>query len=272
MSDCDHSLAAFAPITLDEANQLAELQTRVDRKYLVDEATLVQLLEALQPTMNALDIDGSHTSGYHSTYFDTPALALYSAAVQGRRHRYKIRSRSYGESGPCFLEVKAKGRRGLNVKSRIGYRRCDQDKITIDGSYFIEEATGLSDLAPALVPVLTTAYNRSTLIDPANQTRVTIDRGLRCGDGAGGEASLHAFIIETKSSGAPAAADKWLWRNHVRPTKISKFGTGLGALRPELGANKWHRVLNRYWQTTFSDSQRSHKDFRPQSQTALIGS
>ncbi len=248
MSPVDEALATFEPINLAGANGVAALQTRVDRKYLVDDTTLWELLDSLAPTVRVLEIDGEHSCDYRSTYFDTDDFALYRAAVQGRRQRYKVRSRTYGETGPCFLEVKAKGRRGSNVKSRIAYCRADHQSITADGHDFIEETTGGHDLASALVPVLTTQYMRSTLIDPASRTRLTFDRGLRCTDEAGAAASLGGIVVETKSARAPSAADQWLWRHHVRPTKISKFGTGLGAIHPELGANKWHRTIARHWQ------------------------
>ncbi len=248
MSSIDQALATFEPISLPGANDVAELQTRIDRKYLVDEATLWELLDAMDPTLRVLEIDGEHSCDYRSTYFDTEDLALYRAAVQGRRQRYKIRSRTYGDTGPCFLEVKAKGRRGTNVKSRIRYCRQDHHAITSDGHDFVEAVTG-SDLASALLPVLTTEYTRTTLIDPTSRTRLTFDRHLRCTDDVGGEATLGAFVVETKSARAPSAADRWLWQHHVRPTKISKFCTGLAAIRPELPANKWHRVIARHWQT-----------------------
>jgi hypothetical protein len=246
MSAIDHALAAFDPISLEGANDIAALQTRIDRKYLVDEQTLLRLLDALAPTIRVLEIDGEHSCGYRSTYFDTEDLTLYRAAVQGRRRRYKVRSRAYGDAGPCFLEVKAKGPHGSNVKSRIDYCRRDRLAITPDGHHFVEEITGGHDLASALVPTLTTEYSRSTLIDAASRTRLTFDRQLRCTDEDGNAAVLDAIVVETKSARAPSAADQWLWQHHVRPTKISKFGTGLAALRPELPANKWHRVLARF--------------------------
>jgi len=249
MSSIDHALAAFEPISLGRANEIAELQTRIDRKYLVDEATLWELLDTLTPTVRVLGIDGEQSCDYRSTYFDTEDLALYRAAVQGRRQRYKVRSRMYGDTGPCFLEVKAKGRRGTNMKSRIDYCRRDHHTITTDGHDFIEEITGGHDLASALRPVLTTEYKRSTLIDPTSRTRLTFDRRLRCTDAVGGEATLNAIVVETKSAGAASAADRWLWLHHVRPTKISKFCTGLAAIRPELPANKWHRIIDRHWRT-----------------------
>lgn len=246
MTTVGRTLDSFEPISLVDANGVAELQTRVDRKYLVDEATLEGLLEALDPTL-VLEIDGQRSFDYRSTYFDTADFALYRAAVQGRRRRYKVRSRTYGATGPCFLEVKAKGRRGANVKSRVGYHRSDHDVITPDGTAFIGQVTGRHDLASALVPVLTTGYTRSTLIDPASRTRLTVDRRLRCADRVGGEAVLDAIVVETKSARTPTLADQWLWQHHVRPTRISKFGTGLAAIRPDLPANKWHRTIARHW-------------------------
>jgi hypothetical protein len=266
MSPLDEALATFEPISLAGANDVAALQTRIDRKYLVEEATLRELLDASAPTLRVLEIDGELSCDYRSTYFDTDDFALYRAAVQGRRQRYKVRSRTYGETGPCFLEVKAKGRRGANVKSRIGYCRRDHDAITADGHDFIEEITGGHDLASALQPVLTTEYTRSTLIDPTSRTRLTFDRRLRCTDGIGGAAVLDAIVVETKSARAPSPADQWLWTHHVRPSKISKFGTGLAAIRPELPANKWHRIIARHWHT---DSCTPAAQFLPDLSVAL---
>jgi hypothetical protein len=257
MRSIDRALAAFEPISLDGANQIAELQTRIDRKYLVDEATLGELLDAVSPAVRVLEIDDRRSCEYRSTYFDTEDLSLFRAAAQGRRHRYKVRSRRYGDTGPCYLEVKAKGRRDANVKSRIAYCRSNHDAITPDGRDFVEEMTGFHDLASALLPVLSTAYERSTLIDPVSRTRLTVDRRVRCAgrlgsplDGeVGGETVLDGIVVETKSARAPSAADQWLWRHHVRPTKISKFCTGLAAIHPDLPANKWHRVIARHWMT-----------------------
>ena len=247
MSSIDHALATFAPISLDGANDIAELQTRTDRKYVLDESTLWELLDALAPTVRVLEIDGRHGCAYSSTYFDTEDLTLYRAAVQGRRRRFKVRSRTYGDTGPCFLEVKAKGGRGYNVKSRVKCARGDRDEITADGLDFVTSLTGDADLASALRPVLVTDYTRSTLIDPADCTRLTFDRQLRCTDRRGESAVLDGVVVETKSAGAPSAADRWLWRHQVRPTKVSKFSTGLAVLRPDLPANKWHRVIDRHW-------------------------
>ncbi|MGB3685880.1 MAG: polyphosphate polymerase domain-containing protein [Ornithinimicrobium sp.] len=254
MSSIDQALAAFDPISLEGAHEIAELQTRIDRKYLVDDATLGGLLAGVDPGHRVLEIDGERAFTYHSTYFDTADLDLFRAAVQGRRQRFKVRTRTYGEAGPCFLEVKMKGRRGTSVKTRIDYCRHARDTITTTGDDFVGQITGRRDLAAALRPVLSTDYLRSTLINPATHTRLTFDRGLTCTDVEGHYAGLDAIVVETKSTRAPSAADEWLWRHRIRPTKISKFCTGLATIRPDLPSNKWHRVIERHWSAPLTGS------------------
>jgi hypothetical protein len=62
MNSIDHALATFEPISLDGANDIAALQTRIDRKYLVTESMLWQLLDSLAPTVRVLEIEGEGPS------------------------------------------------------------------------------------------------------------------------------------------------------------------------------------------------------------------
>ena len=96
--------------------------------------------------------------------------------------------------------MKAKGGRGANVKSRIQCSRADRDGITPDGLDFVAGLVGDVELAAALRPVLTTDYTRITLIDPADRTRLTFDRQLRCTGTGGTSAVLDVIIVETKSA------------------------------------------------------------------------
>lgn len=247
MSAPDHAVAAFDPISLEAANATADLQTRVDRKYLLDEPALIGLLAGVGPAVRVLDCDGERATTYRSTYFDTVDFALFRAAAQGRRQRFKVRSRTYGERGPSFFEVKARGIRGTTVKSRIDYAHHDRDTVTPDGRQFVAAATGRPDLAAALRPALCTAYHRTTLIDPISHTRLTFDRNVECIDPDGRRAALGSIVVETKSARAPSAADQWLWHHGIRPATISKYCSGLAATRPELRGNKWHRVTAGNW-------------------------
>lgn len=50
-------------------------------------------------------------------------------------------------------------------------------------------------------------------------------------------------IVETKSGARPSDADRLLWAEGHRPQTISKYATGLAALRSHLPRNRWHRLL-----------------------------
>ena len=92
-------LDALRGATLAEVDAAAALQHRVDRKYLLPIAVAAHLVASLADTHRVLDIDGRRTTDYRSTYFDTPGLLAWRAHAQGRRHRWKVRTRLYA----CLL-------------------------------------------------------------------------------------------------------------------------------------------------------------------------
>src|SRR5687767_5512097 len=81
--------AMVAPIGLTELMGLAELQTRVDRKYFVPAPVFRQMIAQLANQMRVLEIDGRRTFGYESIYFDTPQWDSYRDHMQRRRQRFK---------------------------------------------------------------------------------------------------------------------------------------------------------------------------------------
>lgn len=235
-------------ISLRAVDEMAGLQTRVDRKYIIPRSVASELVGSLQEALSVLDIDGVRTSGYESVYFDTADHALYLAAAHGRRRRFKVRTRMYNETGLCMLEIKTKGNRGKTVKRRIAYDPCDRRRLTTEGVRFVDAWSASSLSAELLIPTLTTAYDRTTFVDRATQSRITIDSDLVCSDALGSAVALDDYLIlETKSPGMPTTADRWLWQHGHRPTRVSKFSTGLAALHPELPHNRWHRTLSEFF-------------------------
>ncbi len=96
-------------------------------------------------------------------------------------------------------------------------------------------------------PTLVTSYRRGTLFLPATASRVTIDTDLSWYDGRQRLRLPELAIVETKTSSTPSGTDRQLWRRGHRPVRISKYCTGLAALRQDLPAWRWHRVLCRYF-------------------------
>lgn len=239
----------LAPVSLAELVAEAELMTRVDRKYLVPARDAAAILSALGRGCRVLEIDGRRDFGYDSVYFDTADRLSYRLTAQKRRRRFKLRTRSYLDTGTAFLELKTKSGRGSTVKDRLAYEPADRARITRAGGAYLGALLSGHGHDPALVaelrPELVSRYRRTTLLLPGG-SRATIDTRLRWSSvpDPGLAVGLTRYvIIESKSAGAPSELDRALWRAGHRPHGISKFGTGMAALHPELPGNTWARVL-----------------------------
>ena len=241
-------LAGFAPITLHELDARgATLLKRVDHKYIVERASLDDLAAALRDDFDVLEIDGRRVFNYETVYFDCPDLSAYRAHVQGRRRRFKVRSRRYVESGRHVFEVKLKGRRGFTLKRQLPIDPGDHATLTADAERFadrvLREAYG-HGLPEDMQPALTMTYQRVTLAARDGSERVTFDFGLDYGDAA--LSGAHA-IVETKTCGGRGRADRALLELGVRPISVSKYCTGIGLTRDEVRANPWARLMRRYF-------------------------
>lgn len=250
-------IADLAPVTLDELNDAAALQTRRDRKYVLTPDELGRLLADLPPA-RVLEIDGSRSFAYDSTYFDTPELDAYRLAATRRRRRFKVRTRTYVDTGSCFVEVKTRAGRGTTVKERQPHD--DADHLGVARAFVSDRlADAGAPAAPVLAPTLRSRYRRTTLL--LDDARVTLDSGLvwdllsPCDaapavDSATGHRAAamgDLVVVETKTAAGsgPSSVDRLLWRVGHRPDRISKYATGLAVLRPDLPDMPWRRLVRR---------------------------
>lgn len=258
----DVPLAGLDTIDLAELTDRASLLTRIDRKYVLPRSALDAVLADLDPGVRVLDINGVRSSAYESVYFDTPELTSFLMAAHPRRRRFKIRTRTYVDSAQSYLEVKTRGGRGLTVKDRLPYALDDRATLTAEGRRYTDTVLDEADITGAegqdLVPTLTTRYLRTTLFIPESSSRATIDTGLSWAtvpDRPAVRADAlplrldrpQLAIVETKSGSRASAVDRILWAHGHRPATMSKYGTGMAALRRDLPANKWAPVLRRYF-------------------------
>ncbi|WP_029144824.1 polyphosphate polymerase domain-containing protein [Microbacterium luticocti] len=260
MSAPDARFARLPAISLDELNASARLMTRVDRKYFVPRAVLAQVL-AGEDGYRALEIDGVRAFRYRTVYFDSPRFAFYRQHVQGRRHRYKVRTRTYCDSGDCLLEVKAKGYRGQTVKQRIAHDPRHPAALDAEARAYIAGIVGtdaaarpvgadsaqrpLRAEAAQLRPVLETVYHRTTLVH--DESRVTLDVDLEAVAGSARVQGPGDVLVETKSAGGAGPLDRALLRAGVRPHTVSKYCCAAALLYPHLPHNPWTRTLRRYF-------------------------
>lgn len=246
MNEVTLPLDQLEPIGLEALNGEASLLTRKDRKYLVPLALARELVG--QDGLQVLQIDGLRAFRYESVYFDTPDRISYLAAAHKRRRRFKVRTRSYLDSGLCSIEVKTRERRGLTEKHRLPYAIEQRTQLTGDALDFVNRFESIAPLSRRLRPALVTRYTRTTLLDKSSGSRITVDTDLRSEAADGSTVSLPDLaVVETKTSGQPCRIDHFLWAAHRRPVTFSKYCTSLAALTPGLPANKWNRVLRTYF-------------------------
>ncbi|MER7557308.1 VTC domain-containing protein [Nocardioides sp. NPDC126508] len=257
---------AVAPISLEEMNTEAALMRRVDQKYLVTAATFRRLMstatELLGDDLRVLDIDGDRVMGYESVYYDSPDLVGFRAHVQGRRRRYKVRTRSYVETGVSFVEVKYKAGLDVTSKMRTAYPDApapgldDLSDLPDHGVAFagqvIADAYAL-DLADRMDPVLRTTNRRATFLigphGPMAGGRMTVDVALEFDDGdSRSRMRSDLLLIETKSAGSSLVIDDLLRRLGERPVSMSKYCVGVSLLRPGVSGNKWRRITRTYFE------------------------
>lgn len=231
------SLTHLPGISLADLSAGSALQTRQDRKYVVDEDVLARLLDALSGQVAVLEVDGKRSSRYATRYHDTADLLTARHHAQGVRRRFKARTRTYLDSGLVRLELKGKRQGGQTVKFALDGAGVELDDA---GRAFLQDALTrcygpdhLPDVAQRLRPVLEMTCTRTTLVGTSEQLRVTADCDLRFGAVA---LRPGLAVLEVKSAGPRTGVDRLLVGLGARPVSFSKYVaalelTGAAALR-----------------------------------------
>ncbi len=232
-------------ISLGEVISQAALQTRVDRKFLLTPAQFTRFADRLGEDFDVMDIDGRRVFGYESTYFDTFDFEQYRAHRQGRRRRYKVRSRSYVDTGLSMFEIKTKGLRGATVKHRMEQPLHAARHLNAATSAFLAEVLEreYAQSVPDLLPVLDSSYRRATFVDPVGGERVTADVELAYGSGRRRVHGPELIVVETKTANGRGRCDQALAELGIREVSMSKYCIGVALLNPHLPANRWARLL-----------------------------
>lgn len=240
--------ARLPPIGLEELQATAELQTRIDRKYLVPLPAFEAMVGEFARDLRIIQIESLRDFRYRSIYFDTERLDFFRHHVQGRRHRYKARTRVYRDSGLCMVEVKLKGARGQTIKKRQPYSVADAGQLNAGAEQFVLENIAHTQQPGSLLPVLTCDYRRLTLAHEASASRITCDVELRFNGNDRERSGLHdAVLIESKTLGAAGGIERWLVGHGVRPYSVSKYCLGIALLYPQAVSNPWRRTLLRHF-------------------------
>lgn len=245
-------LASFGAISLEETNHIARLQERIDRKYVLHRDLFSAIADDLGKNYSVMEVDGKQILLYDTVYFDTAELLCYRSHLQGRRLRFKVRSRRYRDSGRCVFELKYKDAHGRTFKERIDYPWQTHGEVDEEAKAFVASTLLRRyniEFASELSRALDVSYRRVTLVNPRAGHRITCDFDLSFRTANGGETQLggNYLILETKGGFELSPADLLLRTNGQRPISCSKYCVGLGSSDSRVKNNPFRPVLRRYF-------------------------
>ncbi len=217
----------FNPITLGEMDTV-KLQNRVDTKYVFNSARLPLLMEELRRDYRILEVCGTRMNRYETLYYDTPDLLLYCQHHNGKRNRFKIRTRKYVDSDTGFFEIKFKNNQGRTIKSRVKNETTEAG-ITDKSMKLLTKKTPF--LAGKLVPVLGVKFVRITLVNRDFSERLTIDTGLNFSNDHTERSFPNLTIAEVKQDRCGNSDFHDLMkRHHILRSGMSKYCFGIFSL------------------------------------------
>jgi len=236
-ADFSRVLRRFMPISLTQMRNVALLR-RVDTKYVLNEAQLYQALTRLTADYDVLEIEGRRLHCYRTLYFDTPDFALYRQHHDGRRDRYKVRSRVYVDSDLAFLEVKRKTNKNVTVKSRL---QTPEVVTQIDAQTDGFLHTHFPQATEALEPQLWNSFYRITLVSKHSIERLTVDIDLSFQAG-GTRVPLPGVAIAEVKQEAFSLRSEFVGQMRVlgvRAMSFSKYCIGVSLLYDQVKRNNF---------------------------------
>lgn len=198
-------LSWFSAINLSELNATASYLKRIDKKYLLTEDQLTQILEDFALEFKVLDIDGKRVFLYDNVYMDTAEYLFYKQHQEGKENRTKVRTRHYTDSWDlAFFEYKQK-ENGITKKFRYQFPASEHGTMTKGKKRFFEGVyqSLYEEKAPEISPAIRTKYNRMTLVSRDGQERLTIDFNISIRDVRNEKAKniklKNLVVVESKS-------------------------------------------------------------------------
>jgi hypothetical protein len=240
LENLHHTLKTLDHITLAEMDGV-KLMDRTDTKFTFSREKLDKVLAAIHPYYKVLEVEGKRLSHYKTLYYDTSDYSLYLAHHNGELNRYKVRHRTYVDSGLGFLEVKFKNNKGRTQKKRIEVEDAPLNWNDTSKD-FLQAKTPLK--IESLIPSIWVNYGRITLVNRTCAERVTIDVDLEFIS----HNKLHSFnnlvIAEVKQDKKnPSQFLKLMKALRIREGSISKYCMGVAVSDTPIKKNNFKEKL-----------------------------
>lgn len=231
-------LHAFQSCSLEQINNSGLFRNRVDRKYVLPVEALEELLLYCQPYYQILEIKSIRSFSYQTDYYDTAMLTTYHLHHNGRGNRFKIRERSYINTGLHYVEVKKRNHKGATEKVRL------EGSGVREAGTMIQAETGLS--SKELIHTLRSRYTRISLLHKTENEKVTIDLDLSFSHQEKNLLLPHILMVEIKTpSRNESQLVSYMKRNGFRQGSLSKYCLGLIGLNPDLKHNRFKKSFTK---------------------------
>ena len=234
-------LNTFESITLGEMDSLRLLK-RTDTKYIFHQSMLPEVLQGLAQDYAVLSVDGIRLQPYATRYFDTPDFKLYRQHHNGQRDRYKLRVRSYVQTGLDVLEVKRKDNQDRTRKSllpgvSLPLENSPEISSFLAGSFPMNEEM--------LVPKLTNGFYRIALASRSQRERLSLDLAIHFNT-PGNQFSLPGVLVaevkQPRFSSRSVFVQK-MRQMGCRPICFSKYCVGAALAYSHLNRNAFKPLL-----------------------------
>lgn len=239
MSGIENILSHYIAIGLSDLGN-ASLMDRTETKFWFNRALLEEILFQLVSVYSVIEIEKKRQHHYQSEYFDTEDKMFYMDHHNGRKNRYKIRTRYYTDSQLGFFELKHKNNKGRTQKSRIQYPYA-YGPLTHTALNFVDKKQINSG---GLRPVLRIEYDRFTLVNAQRTERVTIDSNI-CFINGDIKTSIDKLVIaEVKQpeKGKSQFIDVMKCKG-IREGSLSKYCMGMALTEQGIKQNNFREKL-----------------------------
>lgn len=234
-------LKIFESISLKEMEDV-KLLNRTDVKFAFSADKFELILEQIKNDYRILEINNKRISTYNTLYFDTDDFALYLKHHNGELNRYKIRERTYKDTGAKFLEVKFKSNKGRTIKERMEVTDFKEGSLN-QKDKFLKNALPFDP--DKLKEALWVNYKRITFVNKSSAERLTIDLGLQFINGSVNDDFNNLIIAEVKQDKkAPSVFIDTMKNLRIKQKSISKYCLGIAITHDDIKRNNFKERIN----------------------------
>ncbi len=197
------TLNSFSAINLEQLNASASFLDRIDRKFLLTQSQLEDILDEFDKNFYVLDIAGQKIFSYDNIYMDTQDYEFYNAHQNKAKSRVKVRTRLYKDSNLSFFEFKQK-QKGVTRKFRYQIPVEEHWIMTKESKWFYKWVfmSFYWEKPQKISPAIRTSYSRMTLVHKDSSERLTIDFNIKTQD-------LRKNPLLTSPQGRGIAQEQW---------------------------------------------------------------